>query len=614
MIKHPPTDVGSAPSRSKSGRAARRPDTAETARTLPEGPYEKRIDEETAGMAVKDHDRFFDLILRFQETCETVLDLSHGLRELRMICELVRSHYIGRVVTSSSLAGASGLSYGTAMRAIDDLVLRGFIHKRPKTETDRSFSLHPSLELLARWQTFARTTELLVRTRLLPDPADPKPQKRLIVKQDPAIVPPLPVLDTKLQLRRSLRVLVHADPTFAAMNALRKHFEMVLGVPIASRALSIDRLRAEIIANSLRSVSDYDIVACDLPWYGDMAYNKRFIPLDELSGDDGIEKGDIYPDALASSRFQGRQYGIPIMATAELLVYRTDLLAEAGIEPPRTVQATIDAAERLHDPARGISGIAWNGRRGTPIGHTFIMIMSAFGRPVIALKRTAGGWDAENFEGEQMRPAFLTAEARDTAQYLLALKSFSPPDVLQMAWYDRAIAYAQGRSALAYSHTMLAPLFEGDTKSPAYRKTGYLPHPAGPNGEPIVPMGGYALSIPANIARERITSVWSAVRILTSAGATKLYLANGSLASPRASVSKDPDIRSLSPVIGVVDTFNDQRLFRMWPRPPAPNIAEVIAIAGEEIHDLLSGSKSVDRALHDAQNRADRLMRSRGVY
>jgi multiple sugar transport system substrate-binding protein len=79
-------------------------------------------------------------------------------------------------------------------------------------------------------------------------------------------------------------------------------------------------------------------------------------------------------------------------------------------------------------------------------------------------------------------------------------------------------------------------------------------------------------------------------------------------------VSKDPDIRSLSPVIGVVDTFNDQRLFRMWPRPPAPNIAEVIAIAGEEIHDLLSGSKSVDRALHDAQNRADRLMRSRGVY
>jgi multiple sugar transport system substrate-binding protein len=582
--------------------------------SLPEGPYEKRIDEDAGGPAAKDHDRISEFILMFHDTCQAAFDLPHGQRELRMIAELVRAHHIGRIVTSSSLAAASGLSYGTAMRAIDDLVRRGFILKRPKTKTFRSFSLHPSLDLLGRWQRFAGTVEALFHAQLVLDPQSPRPPKKVIVRPDPAVVPPLSVLGAKLQLKRALRVLVHADPTFAAMNALRRHFEMVLGVPIVSRALSIDRLRSEIIANSLRSVSNYDIVACDLPWFGEMAQSKRFIPLDELSSDAWSDARDIYPDALASSRFQGRQYGIPIMATAEMLVYRTDFLANVGIDPPRTVEATIDAARRLHDPSRGISGIAWNGGRGTPIGHTFIMIMSAFGRPVIALRRTDDGWDAENFEGETMRPAFLSAEARDTSQYLLAIKAYSPSNVLQMAWYDRASAYAQGRAAMAYSHTMLAPLYDGDPKSPAYRRTGYLPHPAGPNGNPIVPMGGYALSIPANIAPERVSSVWSAIRTLTSASASKLYLANGSLASPRISVSKDPEIRSLSPVIGVVDAFNEQRLFRMWPRPPAPNIADVIAIAGEEIHDLLSGSKPVARALTDAQNRVDRLMRSRGVY
>ena len=111
------------------------------------------------------------------------------------------------------------------------------------------------------------------------------------------------------------------------------------------------------------------------------------------------------------------------MATAELLVYRTDMLGEAGIEPPRTTDALVAAARRLHDPARGISGIAWNGGRGTPVGHTFIMIMSAFGRPILDLRRTSDGFDGEQIVGEAMRPAFLSPEARETAAYLQELKA-----------------------------------------------------------------------------------------------------------------------------------------------------------------------------------------------
>lgn len=580
----------------------------------PEGPYETDRTERAGRPAGRDPFRFPDLVLAIQEMRQTTLGLSHGERELRMVVELVRSHDLGRVVTSTSLAASSGLTYGTAMRAIDDLIKRGFIVKRPKTETDRSFSLHPSLDLLARWQQFARVAEDLMRHQFASEPAEQQPPRARSVKMDPSVVAPLPVLDLKLPLGRALRVLVHADPTFAAMNTLRRHFEMVLGVPITSRALSIDRLRAEIIANSRRSASNYDIVACDLPWFGEMAQANRFVPLDDLSATSPLDAADIYPDALASSRVHGRQLGVPIMTTAELLVYRTDLLGDAGIDPPRTTDALIAAARRLHAPARGLSGIAWNGGRGTPVGHTFIMTMSAFGRPILDLRRTPDGFDAERISGEEMRPAFLSAEARETAAYLQELKAFSAPEVLQMAWYDRAVAYAQGRAAMAYSHTLLAPLFEVDVRAPAYRRTGYLPHPAGPRGRPIVPMGGYALAIPANIAPDRVAPVWNALRTLTSASASKLYLVNGSLASPRISVSKDPDIRALSPVIGAVDAFNHQGIFRMWPRPPAPCIADVIAIAGDEIHNLLAGGKSVSQALIDAQNRADRVMRSQGFY
>ena len=398
------------------------------------------------------------------------------------------------------------------------------------------------------------------------------------------------------------------------MHALKKQFEMILGTGIHSRALSIDRLLVEIIENSRLAASKYDIIACDFPWFGEMAAAGRLLPLDELIAEAGVDAADFYPDTLATSRHAGKQFGIPVMATAEMLVYRTDLLAEAGIAPPRTTAATVEAARRLHNPAREISGIAWNGGRGTPIGHSFIMVMSAFGQPILNLRPTADGFDAEHVTGEQLRPMFLSPEAAATAEYLRELKQFSPPNILSMTWYDRAIAYAHGRAAMAYSHSLLAPLHEVAASSPARRSTGYLPHPVGPSGRPVVPMGGYALAIPANIAPERVRPAWAALRALTSAGAAKLYLMNGSLASPRHSVSHDPEVQALSPLIATVDAMAARGYLRMWPRPPGPGITEVIAIAGQEIHDALTGAKSLARALADAQNRADAVMQARGYY
>ena len=231
---------------------------------------------------------------------------------------------------------------------------------------------------------------------------------------------------------------------------------MILGVSIESRVLAIDQLQSEIIKNSERAASKYDIIACDLPWFGEMAVQGRLLPLKSLMERSEIDADDIYADALASSRYRGRQFGVPIMMTAEVLAYRTDIFAEAGIAPPHPVSETIEAARQLHKPSKAFSGIAWNGGRGTPIGHTFMMVMSAFGRPIVNLRKTEHGFDAENAKGEELRPAFLSLEARQTAEYLLELKKYSPPNILSMTWYDRAIAFAKGNAAMAYSHSLLA--------------------------------------------------------------------------------------------------------------------------------------------------------------
>ncbi len=149
---------------------------------------------------------------------------------------------------------------------------------------------------------------------------------------------------------------------------------------------------------------------------------------------------------------------------------------------------------------------------------------------------------------------------------------------------------------------------------PAFGVTEFLPHPYGPGGKPIAPVGGYALAIPSNIAPDRIDAAWKALQSFTSPQTIKLYIENGSLVTPRFSVSMDRKVRSVSPLISIVDGMARSGILQYWPRPPVPEITDLIEIIGTELHDMLQGTTSVSTALMTAQNRADALMRARGHY
>lgn len=586
-------------------------------RRRPEGPYETGDNLPGCSISRPELMSFLDFFEQFEIETERALSLKRGYSETRMLVVLMRNHLEGKLTTSSSLVGHSNLSYGTAMRAITALQKRGLIVKRARTNSGKSFSLHPSTRLMEEWQELARRAKSLLGSH--------KAQTRSDVSEDhyffgssyasEHVLTPPSIFESKLDLSGGLRILFHADPTFMAMHILKKRFESMFGVQIKSHAFSIDRLREEILRNAKLPKSHYDIVACDLPWFGEMAQAGHLMSIDKFIDDSSLDIADFHSEALASTRFNGQHHGLPVQTTPELLVYRRDVFEANDISPPTTVEETIDAARRIHDPfVDGMAGIAWNAARGTPLGHTFLFVMGAFGQPVLNLARTSYGFDGEHISGEQYRPMFNTAEAKASAEYLLELLQYSPRDILTMSWYERARCYTEGHAGIAYCATLLAPLFELDSSSPAYGNTEYLPHPSGSAARSIAPIGGYALAIPSNIEPDRINPAWTALTSLTSAQAAKLYIENGSLVSPRFSVSRDPEIRRISPVISIVDDMARNGTVQMWPRPPVPEIADIIAIAGDEMHDMLLGAKSIDQALVCSQNRADALMKASGHY
>ena len=473
-------------------------------RSKPEGPYETDDQTLSRGVSSTEISRLLDFVDQFQGEAERALSVKTGYNELRILTMLMRYHLGGKLCTSSSVASASGLSYGTAMRALASIEERGLLVKRPKTATGKSFSLHPTPKLILEWQEFARRSRALFGDLV---DADREAQTSGYYfgasYSDNQTLAPLSAFDARLPLKGELRLLVHADPTFMAMHSLKKHFETVFGVGIWSRALSIDRLRAEILENSKANQSRYDLVACDLPWFGEMAEFGRFLPLDDMIRDSRLDLSDFHSVALASTRYRKRQYGIPVQTTPELLVCRRDLFRKQGVKSPRTIEETVAAARELHDPFNGVSGIAWNAARGTPLGHSFMFVCAALGQPILNLRRFGDVFDCETVEGECYRPMFDSPEAEAAAEYFAELLDFSPPGILNMSWYERARCFADGKAAIAYSATLLAPLFELDKKSPAHGNVEYLPGPFGMSGRPIAPVGGYAIAIPANIEPKR---------------------------------------------------------------------------------------------------------------
>jgi len=557
-------------------------------------------------------ERVVQFLMDLSVELELAIDPNTPNPHLNMILHLLRSHSEGRIVSPSSMVSAAGVPYATATRKLAEIQDAGLIERRPRTKSGKSHSLHPSADLLEGFSQLADRVDRLVRSSFGGAQQTTESTDYFFggsYQPGRATVAPPSALPQPLKLSGGLRILVHGDPTFMVMDGLKRQFEQLIGADIHQRAFSIDRLHEEAVRNADRPKSRYDLIAVDLPWLGEFVEKGVIRPLTDVMDLSRLDPADFHTAGWRAAHWGGRPYGVPSQTTPELMFYRKDWFAAEGLEPPATTEAVIDAARHFHIPKSGRYGVAWNAARGTALGHTFMMTCAAFGQPIIDLPEIAGGYDADHLAGGAFRPTLNTDRALAAADYLMQLLQFSPPDILSMSWYERVRPYGAGHVAMAYGYTLLAPYFELDDSCPAYGNTGYLPHPHGPQGVPIAPVGGYVLCIPANLAEDRVDDAVEALVAFTSPGAQKLYAQNGSRTAPRYSVGADPEVRRLSPIFGLVDEMSWRDELQFWPRPPIPQICGIINACGYELHDMLRGIVTPREALARVQAHAENILR-----
>ena len=560
--------------------------------------------------------RIITFLERMRAPYDKLLKAAEPDPNWNIILYLMKNHLRGENVTMSSLASAANVPFASAMRRIHKLIENGDIQLRQRGTTGKSHYLEPSRMLAIGFTEYASKVKALLGETfgLKTGSADSEDYYFGGSYLAGQIIPPLEIMDKKKEQGPDLRFLLHDDNYFASMRDMWSDFRSKLSTRKNFTLMSLPELREEVFANSRRADSQFDVIAVNMPWLGESVTNGVAQALTDFLKSSSINTLDFHPNIWATGSWNKTQYGIPIYCTIEALCLRKDLFEERGLHHPTSFEKVIEAAKAMHNPKRGMQGVVWNAARGMPVSHSFMFFMGCCGSPVIDIPAPRLHVDYSQLKGEAMRPRILSDSGRRTLEYMHDLLAFSPPNILSIDWNKALDYFMGGHAAMIYCWTMRAARFEYDIHSLVKRKVAYYPHPHGPGGTSVSPIGGFLLMVPASLPPERAKLAFEAISWMASPAAMKEHVKNGFPVAPRFSVSADPEAAASTPIVSFVDRLAKQNKIQNWQRPPVPEYHIIEEILGEEIFAALNGDCSNTDALTRSQNRIDRAMREAGYY
>jgi multiple sugar transport system substrate-binding protein len=560
--------------------------------------------------------RIITFLERMRSPYDNLLTMAEPDANWNIALYLIKHHLRGERVTKSSLALAANVPFASAMRRIHKLIKDGDIELRERGLTGKSHYIEPSRKLTSSFIDYAVKVKALLADTFGLKSGNNNSEDYYFGGSYFAsqIIPPLEIMENRKDSSHDLRFLLHDDNYFASMRDMWSDFRSKLSARKNFKLLNLPKLRDEVFANARRSESQYDVIALNMPWLGESVVNNVAQPLTEFLKSSNINPLDFHPNIWATGHWDNTQFGVPIYCTIEALSVRKDLFEDHGLRQPTSFEKVIDAAKVLHNPKRGIHGMVWNAAKGMPIAHSFMFFMGCCGSPVINIPAPRLHVDYSRLKDEAMRPKILSEAGRATLKYMHELLAYSPPDIMSIDW-NRALDYFMGgHAAMIYCWTMRAARFEYDIRSVVKRKVAYYPHPHGPGGTSVSPVGGFLLMVPLSLPPERARLAFDAISWMASPAAMKEHVKNGFPVAPRFSVSADPEAAASTPIVSFVDKLAKQNKIQNWQRPPVPEYHLIEEILGEEIFAALNGECSDEEALTRSQNRIDAAMRAAGYY
>lgn len=226
------------------------------------------------------------------------------------------------------------------------------------------------------------------------------------------------------------------------------------------------------------------------------------------------DEDDLLPNIRKGLSEAGRLYAAPLYGESSLLMYRKDLLRQAGLNMPAT--PTWDdisrLAARLDDPQRQIHGICLRGKPGW--GENITLLAT--------LANTLGGqWFDMQWEPQLDSPAWQAA----LQLYVDLLRRHGPPDAVTRGYNENLALFQAGRCALWVDASVGAAFVAAPGTHPWAHDVGLIQAPVGSTPRGNHWLWAWALAIPAGVAPERARAAQQFIEWATSRAYVELVAA-----------------------------------------------------------------------------------------
>ncbi|MGW0542592.1 ABC transporter substrate-binding protein [Streptomyces griseoincarnatus] len=336
---------------------------------------------------------------------------------------------------------------------------------------------------------------------------------------------------------------------------------------------SADETRAQMITD-LRAGEGgrFDVLNIDVSWTSEFAAAGWIRPLPR----DQFPLDAFLPPVVGTATYDDRLYAVPYVTNAGLLLYREDVLDEAGVAPPRT-WAELERAAKTLAPARGLDGYA-----GQFLPYEGLTVNAA------EAVYSAGGTILGD-EGER-----VTVDSRAARKGI----GFLARGVREGWIPEEALAYKEEESKRAFQDGRLLflrnwPYAYVAASAPGSKvagKVGAVPLP-GPDGPGTSVLGGSNLAVSSHT--EHPDSAARLLAYLTGERVQRQVLTRGALPPVRADLYDDPELVRRFPYLPTLR----ESVLAAAPRPKSPRYDQVSLAVQAVVHDAMSGRQTPEAAV-----------------
>ena len=394
------------------------------------------------------------------------------------------------------------------------------------------------------------------------------------------------------------------------MQGLTDDFTAKTGHTVEWVTLEENVLRQRVTTDITTKGGAFDIMTIGMyetPIWGS---NGWLVPLDDLSADYNV--GDLLPAMAGGLSHDGTLYAAPFYGESSMVMYRTDLMAKAGLEMPAAPSWNFiaKAARAMTDRSNDINGICLRGKAGWGEGGAFITAMSnSFG----------ARWFDEDWNAQ-----FDSREWSDTLNFYYNMMTDAGPAGFATNGFNENLSlFQQGKCGMWIDATVAASFVTNPNDSTVADSVGFALAPDNGMGVRSNWLWAWALAIPAGTQKEAAAKQF--IEWATSNGYIELVAANEGWANvppgARTSLYENANYKDIPFAKMTLESIlsADPLNSTVDPSPyvgiqfaAIPEFAGIATDVSQEFSAAYAGQQSIDEALAKAQAITNDAMEAAG--